>query len=68
LITMEPGTAVGMGAASRERGVPFECRTRARWVDILAERPSLKVWALKIEAIKYFKGKIEYLYFKMLRK
>ena len=65
---MEPGTAVGMGTASRERGVSFECRTRALWVDILAGQPCLEIWALKTDVIKNFKREIEYLYFKMLRK
>jgi len=65
---MDPGTAVGMGTVSRERGVSFECRTRARWVDILAERPSLEVQALRTNAIKYLREKTEDLYFKMLRK
>jgi len=37
LTTTEPGPAVGIGTFSTESGVPFDFRTRARWVDILRE-------------------------------
>ena len=59
LTTTEPGPAVGNGTFSSERGVSFECRTRARCVDILADGLYFYASDFENNYIWCFNGKVK---------